>query len=402
MRISSYSPHERKINTLHVITKLELGGAQRTTLDLLTRLDRSKYRLFIATSPYGILTEEISKIPDIAAYLIPTLKRQISPFNDLRTLLKLFGYLKRNRIDIVHTHSSKAGILGRWAAKLARVPVVIHSVHGWSFHKGQNCFLRRFYIFMERLTAKVTDKLLVVSKSDIRKGENAGIATNGKYALIPYGIQIEKFARHHVDNRKKKKELDLDPNCSLVGMVACFKPQKAPQDFIRAASLVVKVLPGVKFLLVGDGLLRGQIEILIDKLKMKDNVVLAGWRRDIPDIMSILDIFVLSSLWEGLPVVFLEAMATGLPIVATAVDGSCELVKEGVNGFLVPAKDYRLLAQRIITLLKEKERARKMGREGQGMITGSFDLNCMVDRIENVYDQLIKEKRCKGQNKGKA
>lgn len=158
----------------------------------------------------------------------------------------------------------------------------------------------------------------------------------------------------------------------------------------------VLVIQGVKFILVGDGLLRGQIERLIDKLELKDNVVLAGWHRDIPGIMSILDIFVLSSLWEGLPVVFLEAMARGLPIVATAVDGNCELVKEGINGFLTPPQDYRLLAQKIITLLREKEQARKMGQEAQRMITGSFDLNCMVDRIENVYDQLIKESRCKG------
>lgn len=393
MQISNRSPGERRINVLQVITKLELGGAQKITLELLRRLDRSKYRLFLATSSRGILTEEISRIPEIDAHLIPTLKPQISLFNDFKTLLNLFHYIKRNRIDIVHTHSSKAGILGRWAAKFARVPVVVHSVHGWSFHKWQNYFLKRFYIFLERLAANVTDKLVLVSKSDIRKGESAGIATNGKYALIPYGIQTEKFTNNRVDHKKKKKELGLDPDSPLVGMVACLKPQKAPQDFIKAASLVVKVFPGVKFLLVGDGLLRSKIERLIDGLKLKDSVVLAGWRRDIPEIMSILDIFVLSSLWEGLPVVFLEAMATGLPIVATAVDGNCELVKDGINGFLIPPKDYRLLAQRIITLLKEKERARSMGQAGQRMLIDSFSVGYMVSRIENVYDGLIKKKQ---------
>ena len=196
MNINQFSP--AKLNILHIITKLELGGAQKTTLELLARLDRSKYRLFLVTSPHGILTDEISKIPDIDTYLIPALKREISLFNDLKAFLKLSRYLKHKRIDIVHTHSSKAGILGRWVARFMRVPVVIHTIHGWSFHNSQNFLLRKLCIFLERLTARITDKLIAVAKSDIRKGEDSGIATDGKYNLIPYGLPLEKFTHHRV------------------------------------------------------------------------------------------------------------------------------------------------------------------------------------------------------------
>jgi len=172
-------------------------------------------------------------------------------------------------------------------------------------------------------------------------------------------------------------------------MVACFKPQKAPQDFIFLAHRVCQVLPSTRFLLVGDGELRPEVEELIRRFKLKEKVILTGWRRDVPEIMQIIDVLVLTSLWEGLPIVFAEAMASGKPVVATAVDGAKEAIIEGVNGFLVEPHNIEKFAERVIKLLRDRNLAQRMGREGKKMVYPTFDLTHMLNRIETLYEKSL-------------
>ena len=291
---------------------------------------------------------------------------------------------------MVHTHSSKAGILGRWAAKLAGVHVIVHTIHGWSFHSRLHFLTGFFYVFLERITAKFTDKLIAVSASDIQKGLDEQIASKDKYALIHYGIRKEQFLNCRIDINKKKRELGLDINSSLVGMVACLKPQKSPRDFIKAASLVKRSNHRVQFLLVGDGALRKKVEELVKDFNLEENLILTGWRKDIPEIMSCFDILVLSSLWEGQPLVFLEAMYSRLPIVAYNVDGAKEIVRDGINGFLAAPGDFTALASRINHLLRNRELLKKMGENGfNSVMNNGYHIERMLEDLDRLYCNLV-------------
>ncbi|MBU0549579.1 MAG: glycosyltransferase family 4 protein, partial [Candidatus Omnitrophica bacterium] len=288
-----------------------------------------------------------------------------------------------------HTHSSKAGILGRWAASFAGVKTIIHTVHGWSFNEYQNPLLRRIIIWLERLTALVTDKLIVVSHHDWQKGVDNHIGNKDKYRLIRYGINYEEFSKKDVGIRE---ELGIDTHDPLIGMVSCFKPQKSPQDFISLAFLVNKAIPQAKFLLVGDGVLRNKIKRLISKFNLEQQVILTGWRYDIPRVLSAIDIFVLTSLWEGLPISILEAMAASRPVVATNTGGVSEVILEGSNGFLVPARDIKRLAEKLIHLLKNESLRRQIGHNARDSLASNFTVENMLKDTESMYCGLIKRK----------
>ncbi len=382
----------RKLNVLHIITKLELGGAQKSALYILGLLNKDRYDLSLVSSNKGILIPDALSIPEMNVSFLPTLKRPIDPIRDFITLIRLARFIKNKKFDIVHTHSSKAGILGRWAAKLAGVPMILHTVHGWGFHHRQNPLTRRLFIYLERITAKITHRLIAVSQSDIKKGLQARIGHKDKYTLLRYGIPLQEFTDCQVDIKKKKEELGLKTDSKVVGMVACSKPQKAPEDFLKAAVLVKKDFPEAKFLLVGDGALRRKLEGLRKRFALEKDVIFTGWRRDIPQILSILDVFVLTSLWEGSPIVLLEAMASAVPIVATSTGGAQEIIRNGINGFLVPPGNIRTMTQRVATLLGNKVLARKMGQEGRRLFDPSFEVEHMVKQVDRLYQTLWKEK----------
>jgi len=381
----------RDKNILFVITKLELGGAQKQLLNLIKHLDRENNNIFLFTAKSGLLHAETLSMAGLKVKKSGFLERSPHPLKDLLALCELYFFIKRNNIDIVHTHSSKAGILGRIAAWLAKAKGVVHTVHGWSFNDYQPFFVRELYIFLERLVARVTDILVVVSCHDRTKGIANHIGTIGKYVLIRYGINYSEFAG--TDNGNVRKELGLTADDLVVGMVACFKPQKAPQDFIKMASLVNEVLPEVKFILIGDGILRKKIEYLIRQLKLQKQIVLLGWRRDIPRILSALDIFVLTSLWEGLPISVLEAMASSKSVVVTDTGGVREVVRENETGFLTAPKDIPAMAQRLEILLKDKGLREAYGGNSRESLSLDFHLDTMLFCTQHCYRILLEGRK---------
>lgn len=379
----------KKLRILHIITRLELGGAQKNVLDIVTLLDKNRYEIYLVSSDKGYLVKDARALPGIKTILLSSLARPINLFADIVTLFKLAFLFKKEHIALVHTHSSKAGVLGRWAAKLSGVSLIVHTIHGWSFHDHLNFLTKSFYTFLERITAKFTDRLIAVSRSDIQKGLRSAIGRVDKYALIRYGIERQKFLDCNIDIVQKKKQLGLNVDSPVVGMVACFKPQKAPQEFVRAASLVIKRNPKAQFLLVGDGVLRKRIECLIVDLNLKENFLLTGWRQDIAQILACLDVLVLSSLWEGSPRVLLEAMCSKLPIVAYNVDGVREVIKDGVNGFLVRPKDFTALAERINRLIEDEDLLKKMGMRGFNMVMNNgYQAEQMLKDLDDLYCDL--------------
>jgi glycosyltransferase involved in cell wall biosynthesis len=384
----------KAVPVVHIITKLELGGAQENTLFTVAHLDRGRFRPYLITNSEGILVPEALALKGVKTFFIPELKREINPLMDVRALFKIRGILQEIKGNdstlIVHTHSSKAGILGRWGAYLAGAKAIIHTIHGFGFHDYQLFFFRYFIIFLEKVTSRITDKFIAVSKATIQKGVEAGIFPAKKAIMIRSGIELEEFTGVTVNRKNKKKRLEVEPTLPLVTMIGCLKPQKAPLDYVEVAHQVLQE-KDARFILVGDGVLRGKVERRVNELGLGKQFKLLGWRRDIAEILAVTDIFVLTSLWEGLPRVLPQAMVMGIPIVATSVDGTPEAITDGMNGFLVEPRDVRGMADKIIYLLDHSEKAADMGRRGDGML-GEFDIWKMVEKQEELYLTLLKKK----------
>lgn len=377
-----------QVPVAHVITKLELGGAQQNTLFTVAHLDRTRFRPILITGEPGILDEEARAIEGVEFHRVPWLVRSLHPVSDMVALVSLTRLLRTLRPSIVHTHSSKAGILGRVAARLAGVPVVIHSIHGFGFTPSQSRVYRGMLVTLERWVASYTTKFFAVSEATQRQGIALNIFTPAQSIVIRSGVDLQAIQQASIDVDAKRRVLGIAPGFPVVGMVCPFKPQKSPQDFVRVAAIVHHVLPQVRFLLVGDGELRGVVEREVERLGLAHVVRLVGWRRDIPEILRCLNVFVLTSLWEGLPRVYLEALSSGIPVVGTRVDGAEEIVKDGVNGYLVGPGDVQALADRVGYLIAHPDVAMEMGKTGQA-IPHEFDISVMVRQQEQEYDTLL-------------
>ena len=287
----------------------------------------------------------------------------------------------------MHTHSSKAGVLGRLAAKSAGIPTIVHTVHGWSFHDRMSSTKQQFYVALEKLAAKVGDRIIVVSPKDIEKGLAQGIGKREDYTLIRSGIELNRFGYPQVSPKQMKAQLGVPLDALVVGSVTRLSPQKAPLDLLACFSLVAKQNPQVCFVIVGDGPLRPQVEENLAELGLTQCTILTGLRRDVPELLATFDVFVLSSLWEGLPRVLPQAMATGLPIVCTQADGSAEAVEDGVNGYLVPRSQPEQMAQRVNLLLSDRSMRQKMGELGRQRAP-EFGARKMVWEIHQLYQLL--------------
>jgi len=380
-----------RIHVLHVITRLIVGGAQENTMLTAALLNPGRYAVDVVSGPQT--GPEGSLIPEVRARgvhlsILPSLVREVNPFKDAAALVALIRLIRRVQYDVVHTHSSKAGILGRWAAYLADVPVVVHTVHGWGHHDRQHPLVRRFYILLEQVTQRITNRLIVVSPRNTQKGLVDGIATAEKYIAIRSGIELDRFWKPSRPREAVRAELGIPSEVAVVGTVTRLSPQKAPLDFVDTASQVVAQRQDVHFVIVGDGPLCSDVEARVAALDLAGRVHLVGLRRDIPDLMHSFDVFALSSLWEGLPRVLPQAMAAGLPIVATAVDGNAEAVTDGVNGFLTPPGDPRAMAVSLLRLLEEPSLARRMGEAGRARV-GEFDARKMVSDVAGLYEALL-------------
>jgi glycosyltransferase involved in cell wall biosynthesis len=372
----------------HVITKPELGGAQLSTLNLISNLPKDKYQVSIITSTIGILKKEFKNLKNTTTHFSPFLKRAINPIADILALIHIYLIYRSNGFKIIHTHSSKAGIIGRWAGLFAGIPVILHTVHGWSFNDCQPVPVKRFYIFLEKITAAFTTKIICVSKKDIETGLKYKIAPREKFVLIKYGIPLYEFKNSNCDRTAKKKELGINNDYPVVGMISCLKPQKAPLDYVKACIDIHSKIPDVNFLLIGDGVLRKRCELELKKASLNGKFIFTGWRRDISEILDVLDIVVLTSKWEGFPITIIEALAKGKPIVAADAGGIRELVKDGMSGYITKPGEYKDTSERILSILKDKDFLSKMKEEAFKSIDDSFDIKAMAYNMDNLYRRI--------------
>ena len=373
-----------------IITKLELGGAQEVALFAAAKLDRPRFRSVLIAGEPGLLDEKARALEGVAFHQVPSLARPIRPWRDLRALISLTVLLRRLQPAIVHTHSSKAGILGRWAAWLARVPIIVHTIHGYGITPNQPWWLRSLLIGVERLTGLITTQWITVSQADLDRGLHWGLFRRSHVIVIRPGIDVRAFQAPPLpapERDRLRAAWGVGPEHMLVGTVAPLKPQKAPHDFVAVAVRVCAHVPSARFVWVGDGELRGSVEAHIRSAKLEDRVRIVGWRRDVPAVMHALDAFLLTSRWEGLARVLLEARAAGVPIIATRVGGAAEAVVEGRHGWLCEGGDIEGLTGRLRDVLKTRG-AGAPSRDG-GDLPDEFDIHEMARQYQQLYDKLL-------------
>lgn len=372
----------------HLVTRLDLGGAQQNTLHTVRHLDRASFEPVLICGRGGMLDDEASSDPSFRTVFVDSLLRDISPAHDLLALLELTRILLAEKPDVLHTHSSKAGILGRLAAALAGVPVVVHTYHGFGFHDRQPPIVKGLYVFLERLCARFTDALVFVSKANIAYAAEHGIARPEEAALIRSGVALAGLPAP-VDAAKLKMSAGVGMHKPLVVSIGNLKPQKNVGDLLEAAALSLRDVPEARFVFIGDGPQRRALEARAFALGLNDRFLFLGWRRDAAQWLAAADVFVMSSLWEGLPRALVEAMKSGKPAVCYATDGVLDLIKNGENGFTVEPGDHAALAARVTALLKDEPLRKRVGEAAAASIGPEFDIDGMVRAQESLYARLL-------------
>jgi glycosyltransferase involved in cell wall biosynthesis len=374
---------QAKHRIAHVITNADsFGGAQRNTLLTLTGLVRDGYEAELVCGPGGRLIGE-AKANGIAVRVVPDLVRQIDPVKDCRALFMLNKLFRSREYDIVHTHSTKGGVLGRLAAWLARVPVIVHTVHGVPFEMNGDV-KTRIYIGMERFMGKVTDRLVCVGKELCREAEEWRIVPHQKLVTIYSGIDFSSY----IAQRRPvavKRDLGVEDSSPIVGCIGRLSQQKAQHYLVEAIALLKDSFPNIKLLLVGEGPLRPLLEKQVQSLDLATHIQLLGQRDDVADLLQVFDIYAMSSRWEGVGRALTEAMHCARPIVATAVNGVTELIVDGETGLCVPPHDPTALAAAIKRLALDRQLAERMAENAQRKAMDLMDGRQMVLAIEELY-----------------
>jgi glycosyltransferase involved in cell wall biosynthesis len=383
-------PSGRPLRVLHVITRMIVGGAQENTLLSCALIDRSHFPSTLLTGPEtgseGELHSE-TLARGVRFLVEPSLVRRLSPWHDAVATFRLWRAIRDGGYDIVHTHSSKAGILGRVAARLAGTPVIVHTAHGWSFNRHQPWHLNRLYVWLERLCARFSDAIVVVGRSNREEGLALRVGRPEQYRLIRSGIEVEAYRDVRISREQARARLGLPRDSFVIGSVGRLCEQKAPLDLLAAFARVARSRPEARLAFVGDGPQRAELESAIAREGLEGRVHVAGLRRDVPELLRAFDVFALASHWEGLPRVFPQAMAAGLPIVATRVDGAPDAVVPGENGWLVEVGDIEGLATRLGALAADPAAARRMGEAGRERVD-EFCAGRMVGELAALYTRL--------------
>jgi glycosyltransferase involved in cell wall biosynthesis len=378
-----------KIKVLHIITRLDKGGSAQNTLFTVIKLNKER---FCAMLMSGLIRDKeildlLSK-EKIDYICIPALIRKISIIKDIMAFFRIYSFIKKIGFDIVHTHTSKAGIIGRWAAKLAGVRIIVHTPHGHIFYGYFGWLKTKLFIFLEKITASITDRIITLTQRGKEEHVKYEIAKENKFVPIYSGIQIKDFTGFKIDKIKKKQDLNVSLDVPVIGTVTRLDPVKGNKYFVDSLIEVTKVFPALKVFIIGEGSESKELKQHVKLLGLCENIIFIGLCPDIRGILSILDIMVLSSLNEGMGRSLLEAQALGIPVITTKVGGIPEIVKDKVTGILVPPGDSKAMAEAIINLLKDKSLREKMGEEAKKWVDERFSIDTMVEKITDLYEKL--------------
>lgn len=374
----------QKIRALHLVEDLKIGGAERVIADIAAGLDKKNFEVSVLCVTRGGEIADELKEQGIEVKILG-----IFSYHNPINVLKLARLLKKAKPDIVHTHGYFASVIGRIAAKIAGILILINHVHStyWEYRKR--------HILMERFLSLFTHKIICCSKAveDFVRGQER--INPAKTVVIYNGVDEDRFTTYK-NTSSIKAQLGIDSGESVVGTVSSLTPHKGHKYLFQAAPMILGVCAHTKFLIVGDGILREKLEEQIKNLNLASAVIFTGTKKNIPEILSAMDIFVLPSCSrEGLGISIIEAMAVEKPVVASDIGGIPEVVKNGETGFLVPPRNPEALAQAIIDLLQNPRKAKALGKKGRTRFQEKFTNERMLSEVESLYEALIDQKKRK-------
>jgi len=383
------------VRILHVLTRLVRGGADENTLYTVGGLDPRRYIVSLAVGA--------DSDPAMLAELAPSqlhrcrwLVRDPNPVKDVAALLELAILIRRGRYQIVHTHTAKAGFLGRLAAAMVGHPIIIHTVHGVTFPASLPAPLRLFYASLERVAGRFTNQFVTVGEDVRRTYVRAGIGRPEAYETIYSGMLLDDFIEAgrmpEGDRTSLRRELGYGPEHQVAVMIARLEERKGHVYLFQAVARLKPAHPSFRVLVIGEGRLRRKLEEQVRAMGLENVVTFLGYRTDVARILAAADLSVLTSLWEGLPRVLVQSAAAGRPIVTFDVEGAWEVVRDGENGYIVPTRDVDALTARLDQLLANRERARALGRAGPERVCEDWTVETMLERLDHLYQRWIGSK----------
>ena len=385
----------KPIRVVHVITRLILGGAQENTLLTVEGLDRMpEYEVTLISGPaLGPEGELIARARrnNVNLIIVPQMQRAIHPVRDAITLAKLVRLYRRLNPHIVHTHSSKAGILGRVAARMAGVPIIIHTIHGLPFHPYETGLNNLLYKRLERWAARWSQKIITVADAMRDQAVAAGVAGPEKFVTIYSGMEVDTFLAADQRREAARRALGIAADEVVIGKIARLFELKGHEYVIAAAPKILHEFPKARFLFVGDGILRQKLQEQAARLGVAERIIFAGLVHPsrIPEMLGAMDLVVHASLREGLARVLPQALLAGRPVVSYDIDGAREVVRDGVTGYLVKPQAVDELADAVLKMLRDPAKARAMAMKGRELFANPFRAEIMVKRISALYRELL-------------
>lgn len=375
---------------LHIVGDSKFGGGAWYILSLVKMAQE-----------HGIIAEVLSTDPQVLAELknrgigavpLAVIRRATNPVRDLIGVFRLVRFLQTSSYLIVHTHTSKGGFVGRLAARIAGIPIIVHTAHGFAFHEFSSTVALQFYATLERMAARWCDQIITVSNFHREWALELKIAPLEKIVAIQNGISTERLKVTRPRDQVRA-ELGVSSEEVLIATLGRLAPQKGLEYLIRAVPYILDQMGNrVRVIIVGEGPLRTELEALVLSIGVNSHVRLIGFRADIADILNAADVIALPSLWEGLSIALLEAMAMAKPIVTTTIGSNREVIEDGKTGLLVPPRDPGALAKAIVSLLADPALAARLGAAAQETFQARFTEERMLNQTWEVYSELIRRK----------
>jgi glycosyltransferase involved in cell wall biosynthesis len=389
---SAMTHTDRPIRILRLIARLNVGGPALHVALLTARLHPPAFESRLACGNIGPDEGDMAYYAaqqGVTPHFIPELGRALHPIRDLVTLWKVYRLIRQFKPDVVHTHTAKAGFVGRLAAWLAGVPVIVHTYHGHVFHGYFSPARTRFFLLLERLTGRTSTAVLTLT--DALRDELADtyrVAPRRKFRVIPLGLDLDAYARTPRKNGLFRAEWGIPADAPLVGIVGRLVPIKNHALFLQAMAAVREAVPDVRMVIIGDGETRAAVEAQVDTLGLRDAVIFTGWQQDLAPAYADMDALVISSDNEGTPTAVIQALAGGCPVVCTAVGGIPDLLDDGTLGTLVPPGDAPALADAIRATLE----APPDTADAQAAMLSRYSVDRLAADIADLYRELIKDR----------
>jgi len=389
-----------KIKVIHVITRFDKGGSAENTYLTVQGLDKERYDIVLVTGSSRksqMSDQEIRAVEanlkalensGVRSVVIPELVRDPAPLSDCRALMRLCGLFRKERPVIVHTHTSKAGMLGRWAAFFVGIPIIVHTPHGHVFWSYFGKVKTAVFILLERWSARITARIVALTHREMMDHVRFRIAPEKKFGVIHSGVDLSRFSGAVGDISKVRQDMNLPEDAFVVGTTGRLTAVKGHIHLLRAAARTIKHSKDIFFVLLGDGELRYDLHKYADQEAIIQNVRFLGWRSDVASALSAFDVFVFPSLNEGMGKAIIEAMAMKKPVVASNVGGIPDLVVHGRNGLLVPPADSEALAHAILDLYKNPDKRERMGEAGR-QTAAEYGVDAMLRKIDALYQACL-------------